>query len=396
MNIKNFLTVAVLSALFASCGGGSIQFGDNEYPVETVKTQSANMQTTYPATIRGIQDVEIRPKISGFITKVCVKEGEAVHAGQLLFQIDSETYEAAVHQAQAAVNTANAQTNTAKLTYENSKKLYANNVIGQYELQSAENSYASAKASLAQAKAALASAQENLSFCYVKSPANGVVGSLPYKVGALVSAQSAEPLTTVSDTHIMEVFFSMTEKDVLEMTKNAGGINAAIEQYPAVKLQLADGSVYGEEGRVVKMSGVLDPTTGSLSMIAHFSNPDHLLKSGGSGSIIVPRTHASAIVIPQNATVEVQNKKFVYVVTKDNKTKYTEITVDPQNDGQTYVVLSGLKHGDRIVTAGITKLTDGMDIKPITQAEYDKKIAEAQQMGEANSSASKFVDTMKK
>ena len=373
-----FVSVAAVAALLVSCGkkGGMPNFGDNEYPVVTVGTQSADMQTTYPASIKGIQDVEIRPKASGFITKICVKEGQAVGAGQLLFVIDNETYQAQVRQAQAAVNTATAQCNTAKLTYDNSQQLFDNKVIGDYELQSAKNTYESAKAGLAQAQAALASAREALSFCYVKSPAAGVVGTIPFKVGALVSASSQQPLTTVSNISTMEVFFSVTEKDMLEMTKAGGGVNAAVNAFPPLKLQLADGTIYSHEGKVVKMSGVIDAATGSVQMIAHFSNPEKLLKSGGSGSIIVPRSNTNAIVIPQSVVSEVQNKKFVYVLGANNKVKYTEITVNPQNDGLNYVVTSGLKTGDKYVTNGITKLTDGMEIKPITPEQYQKKISD--------------------
>ena len=373
-----------------------MSFGDNEYPVETVGVSSASLQTTYPATIKGIQDVEIRPKVAGFITKVCVKEGQTVGAGQLLFVIDNETYQASVRQAQAAVNTATAQCNTSKLAYENSKKLYENKVIGDFELSSAKNTYDVALAQLAQAKAGLANAKEMLDFCYVKSPASGVIGSLPYKAGAMVSASSVPALTTVSNNSTMEVYFSMTEKDVLSMSKNAGGMNTAIAQYPSVKLQLADGTIYGHEGRVVKASGVVDAATGSIQMIAHFSNPERLLKSGASGSIVVPKTDNSAIMIPMSCAMEVQDKVFVYVLGKDNKVKYTEITVDPQNDGQNYIVRSGLNTGDKYVTNGITKLNDGMEIKPITPAQYEQKIKDAEKMGEANGSASAFVNTMKK
>ena len=390
------LSVAV-AALLVSCGGkkggGMPAFGDNEYPVVTVGTQSAAMQTTYPATIKGIQDVEIRPKVSGFITRVCVREGQTVGRGQLLFVVDNETYQAQVRQAQASVNTATAQCNTAKLTYDNSQKLFENKVIGDFELQSAKNAYESAKAGLSQARAALASAREQLSFCYVKSPASGVIGSLPYKVGALVSASSMPALTTVSNINTMEVYFSMTERDILNMTKVAGGMNAAIQNMPPVKLQLADGTTYNHEGKVVKMSGVIDAGTGTVQMIAHFSNPERLLKSGGSGSIVIPRNSNAAIVIPQGVVSEVQDKKFVYVVGSDNKVHYTEITVDPQNDGMNYIVTSGLKTGDKYVTNGITKLTDGMEIKPITPEQYQKKIDDATKLG-GNNSAKGFVDAM--
>jgi membrane fusion protein (multidrug efflux system) len=348
------------------------------------------MQTTYPATIKGVQDVQISPKVQGFITQINVKEGQSVGAGQVLFVLDNATYQAQVRQSQASVNTAQAACNTAKLSYENAKKLFENKVIGDFELQSATNSYESAKASLSLAQAGLASAKEMLSFCYVKSPASGVVGTLPFKKGALVNTASV--LTTVSNNSQMEVYFSLTEKDALAMSQAEGGQKAAMGAIPNVQLQLADGSIYAHEGKVTKMSGVIDPATGSIQVIALFPNPEKLLKSGGSGSIIIPKSNSDAIIIPQACVSEVQNKKFVYTLGKDNKVKYTEIKVDPQNDGNNYIVTDGLKVGDKYVTNGITKLNDGMEIVPITPEKYQQKIDEqAKAM-----SAGDIVGAMKK
>ncbi len=371
---KMFLMASV-ALLLASCGGGGMpNFGDNEFPVVAVATQSTEMQTTYPAIINGIQDVEIRPKTTGFLTQINVTEGQTVQAGQVMFVIDNETYQAQVRQAQANVNTAQSQVNTAQLTYDNSVQLHDNHVIGDYELQTAENALNSAKAQLAQAQAVLASAREALSFCYVKSPARGVVGTLPFKKGALVSASNV--LTHVSDISQMEVYFSMTEKDMLAMSKAEGGLSGAVEQFPPLKLQLADGTIYGYDGHVASISGVIDQATGSVQLKARFPNPESLLKSGGSGTIIVPRSNEGVIVIPQSVVMEVQNKKFVYVLGEGNKVKYTEITVDPQNDGRNYIVTSGLNVGDKYVTNGITKLSDQMEIVPITPERYQQKIQE--------------------
>lgn len=394
MNKTKILLIAVLTVVLASCGGGKSggkpNFGDNEYAVRTVQGQNADLQTTYPATIKGVQDVEIRPKVSGFITKLCVKEGQQVKAGQLLFVIDNVTYAAAVRQAKAAVNAAKAQLNTARLTYNNSEKLFKNNVIGSYELQSSKNAMESAAAQLAQAEAAYISAKQNLNFCFVTSPANGVVGDLPYRVGALVSASSQQPLTTVSSNSTMQVYFSMTEKDLLDMTKTAGGISAAISSYPAVKLQLADGSIYNQPGKVATVSGVIDPTTGSVSMRADFPNPERVLKSGASGSIVVPHTATSAVVVPQDAVVEVQDKHFVYVVGKDNKVKYTPVEINSQNDGKNYIITSGLHIGDRFVVNGVSSLQDGMEIKPLTEAQYADKLKKTEELGEAQGDLGKL------
>jgi membrane fusion protein (multidrug efflux system) len=253
-------------------------------------------------------------------------------------------------------------------------------VIGDYELQSSKNKYESARAALGQAQASLMSARDQLSFCTVKSPTSGVIGSLPYKVGALVSASIADPFTTVSNGSQVDIYFSLTEKDVIEFTKQYGSLQAAISHMPALKLQLADGSVYAGQGKVTKASGIIDPVTGSTSLIASFPNPNHILKSGGSGKVLIPHTATGAIIIPQDAVVEVQDKYFVYKVGKDNKVKYSEITIDTQNDGQNYIVTSGLSKGERIVVYGVTQLSEGMEIKPISEADYAKKMKKAEEL----------------
>ena len=386
MKKNKILMFTAATLLLASCGGGGGRptFGDNEYPVLTVGTSSTQMQTTYPAIIKGVQDVQICPKVQGFITQINVKEGQTVGAGQVLFVLDNATYQAQVRQAQASVNTSEASCNTAKLNFENSQKLFENGVIGDFELKSATNSYEQAKASLSAAQASLASAKEMLSFCYVKSPAAGVVGTLPYKIGTLVNTSTV--MTTVSNNSSMEVYFSLTEKDALNMTQ------ASLGEMPSVQLRLADGTIYNHEGKVTKMSGVIDAATGSVQIIALFPNPEKLLKSGGSGAIVIPRSNSNAIVIPQGCVSEVQDKKFIYLLGEGNKVKYSEIKVDPQNDGKNYIVTEGLKVGDKFVTNGITKLSDGMEIVPITPEKYEQKIKDqAKEM-----TAGDIVGAMKK
>ncbi len=379
---------AAAAMALSSCGGSGSLGGANEFATRTVSTQSVELETSYPASIKGVQDVEIRPKVSGFITEIRVSEGQAVSRGQVLFVIDNVTYEAAVRQTEAAVNSAEAQLATSKLTYENNQKLFDNNVIGTYELQSSRNAYEAAEAALAQAKANYVSAKENLSFCYVTSPADGVVGTLPYKVGALVSSSSDEPLTTISDINTMEVYFSMTEKEMLEMVRTSGGTDVA--NFPSVRLKLADGSVYGHEGHVAAISGVIDASTGSVLVRANFPNPERLLKSGGSGSILIPHSNDAAIVVPQDAVAQVQDKHFVYIVDKDNKVKYSAISVDPNDDGVNYIVTEGLKVGDVYVVNGITSLTDGMEITPLSEAEYQKALERAAEMGKDQDDLSKL------
>ena len=379
--MKKIALWVLTAVVLTSCGSKSKQMGEasNDFAVETVQATTADLKTSYPATIKGMQDIEIRPKVSGYLVKLLVDEGSTVHKGQPLFLIDSEQYRASVKAAQAQIRVCKANIATQKLTVENKRMLFKQNIISNYDLQMAVNTLASYKAQLAAAQAQLQSAEDNLRWCTVTSPADGVVGSIPYRVGSLVSAQSAEALTTVSNISKMYVYFSMTEKQLLALTREAGGVNAAIKKMPAVSLVLSDGSTYSQNGTISTVSGVIDPSTGSVQMRATFDNAQHILRSGGTGSILVP-THANdAIIVPQSATFDVQDKKFVYVVNNDKSVATREITVLPQNDGQTYVVASGLRSGERIVVDGVNQLKNGQKINPISRAQLQANQKKEQQ-----------------
>lgn len=379
--MKKIALWVLTAVVLTSCGSKSKQMGEasNDFAVETVQTTTAYLKTSYPATIKGMQDIEIRPKVSGYLVKLLVDEGSTVRKGQPLFLIDSEQYRAAVKAAKAQVKVCKANIATQKLTVENKRMLFKQNIISSYDLQMAENTLTSYEAQLAAAQAQLQSAQDNLSWCTVTSPADGVVGSIPYRVGSLVSAQSAEALTTVSNISKMYVYFSMTEKQLLALTREAGGINAAIKKMPAVSLVLSDGSTYSQSGTISTVSGVIDSSTGSVQMRATFDNAQHVLRSGGTGSILVPTHSNDAIMVPQSATFDVQDKKFVYVVNNDKSVATREITVLPQNDGQTYVVASGLRSGERIVVDGVNQLKNGQKINPITRAQLQANQKKEQQ-----------------
>lgn len=379
--MKKIALWVLTAVVLTSCGSKSKQMGEasNDFAVETVQTTTADLKTSYPATIKGMQDIEIRPKVSGYLVKLLVDEGSTVRKGQPLFLIDSEQYRAAVKAAKAQVKVCKANIATQKLTVENKRMLFKQNIISSYDLQMAENTLTSYEAQLAAAQAQLQSAQDNLSWCTVTSPADGVVGSIPYRVGSLVSAQSAEALTTVSNISKMYVYFSMTEKQLLALTREAGGINAAIKKMPAVSLVLSDGSTYSQSGTISTVSGVIDSSTGSVQMRATFDNAQHVLRSGGTGSILVPTHSNDAIMVPQSATFDVQDKKFVYVVNNDKSVATREITVLPQNDGQTYVVASGLRSGERIVVDGVNQLKNGQKINPITRAKLQANQKKEQQ-----------------
>ncbi|MBE6317740.1 MAG: efflux RND transporter periplasmic adaptor subunit [Bacteroidales bacterium] len=378
MNVKMFrlaimsIAIIVLSVM-TSCGGGQQQqqAPAPEIATITVGTSDAELNRAYPATIKGKADIDIRPQVTGFITKVHVDEGQKVKKGQLLFTLDQVQFNAAVDQALAAVKVAETAVATAQLTANNKKSLFEKNIISEYEYKLAENALAQAEAQMAQANASLVNARKNLTYTVVTSPSNGVVGSIPNRVGALASPSMAQPLTTVSDNDQVYAYFSLTEKDILGMTNNGSiSLDQAIATMPNVNLRLADGNMYGLTGKIATISGVIDQGTGSASVRALFSNPSGMLRSGSTGTILIPYVENNVIIIPQKATFEIQDKKYVYTVNDSSKTVTTPIEVFNINDGQEYIVTSGLKAGDKIVVEGVgTTVKDGMAIKPIDKSQ---------------------------
>lgn len=365
-------------ALLSSCNESKQSTGKvPEFAVISVATTTANLTNSYPATIKGKQDVEIRPMVSGFITQLHVDEGSVVHKGQVLFTIDPVQYQATVNSAQAAVATAKAAVNTQELTVNNKRELNKKNIISNYDLQMAENQLAQVKAQLAQAEAQLTNAKNNLSYTQVTSPSNGVVGSIPYRIGSLVSPSVAKPLTTVADISEMYAYFSMTERELLAQIRQGGSIREILQQMPDVQLQLIDGTLYPDSGRVETISGVIDQTTGSVTMRALFPNPNNILRSGSTGQVVFHNPLQNVIMIPQSATIEIQDKKFVFVVQSDNTLKNTEIKVFTLDDGKYYYVTSGLKAGDKIVLEGVQNLKDGQTISPITPADKEAAYQQA-------------------
>lgn len=353
-----------------------------EIAVMTLQQGNSDLSHSYAATIKGRTDIDIRPQVSGFITKVHVDEGQAVKKGQPLFTLDQVQYQAAVDQAVAQLASAKTAVETARLTAQNKQRLFDKNIISEYENQLAKNQLAQAEAQLRTAEAAVVNARKNLSYTVVTAPSDGFVGVIPNREGSLASPSMAQPLTTVSDNSDVYAYFSINEKDLLEMTDNGSkSIAQAIAGMPAVQLRLSDGSIYPETGNVATVSGVIDQSTGAANVRARFKNTNGMLRSGSTGQIIVPVAKEGVIVIPQKATYEIQNLRFVYVVNDSNKTVSTPITVDALNDGKNFVVTSGLQPGQRIVVEGVgNKVKPDMQIKPVDAAELAaKQAAMAQQ-----------------
>jgi membrane fusion protein (multidrug efflux system) len=358
---QNILIIACIGVLMAGCKRQQMIPTDNSYPMMTVKLSDKTLQTSYSATIKGLQDVDIYPQVSGKITQICINEGASVRKGQILFVIDQVPYRAALATARANVESASAGVANAQLTLNSKKKLFAQKVVSSFDLQQAQISLRSQNATLAQAKAEYVKALNDLSYTEVKSPVNGVAGMISYRVGALASANMTSPLVSVSDDHVMHVYFSLTENQVLEINREFRN-DSKTAKLPVVQLSLSDGSKYDIKGRIDAISGLVDKSTGSVSVRASFANPGHLLRSGNTGNVILPTTRRNCIVIPQSATYELQDKIFVYKVEK-GKTKSTNVTVFPINDGKEYIVDNGLKQGDVIISDGAGLLQDGVEVK---------------------------------
>ena len=365
MRYKIISLILLSATAFCSCRENVktvSQKGDAYYPVTEIQYSDITLSTAYSAAISGVQTVEIRPQVSGMITDILIEEGESVRKGQVLFIIDQTPYKAAYEIAVASMKSAEAALSTARLIYESNKDLFEQDVVSEFDLMTAKNDLIDAEARLALCKAEEVNASNNLSYTEVRSPVNGVASMIPYRVGALVSSSIVQPLVTVSDDSRVFAYFSMAENQMLDMVQQYGSLDNAIRQMPEVELVMSNGQVYEHKGKINAISGTISESTGSVSIRAVFSNRNHLLRNGGSGSIIIPSEHKNCIVIPKTATYELQDRIFVYRVI-NGKASSTEIKVSPQNNGKEYIVTSGLSLGDIIISEGAGLIKEGTAIK---------------------------------
>ena len=368
-SLKTLLLALPASLLIFSCGSkGNTQSPATipVYKVLTLQPRSATLNATYPASIQGLQNIEIRPKVDGFVEGIYVDEGTLVKKGQLLFKIKAPQYEQDVRTAEAGIQTAQADVNTANLQVNKVKPLVEKDIISHYELESAQNTLQTKQAALAQAKATLANAKINLGYTTITSPVDGVIGSLPYKLGSLVTSTTTDPLTTVYNTATVYAYFAMNEKELLDFSRDSTGtsIKSKLNNMPKVSLILSDGTVYEHAGKVETVNGLINTNTGSANFRAAFLNPKGVLRSGGSATIRIPNVVKSAILVPQSITYELQDKRFVYVVDAQNKIKNVAITTMENTPGQFYIVTGGIKSGDKVIAESVNNLKDGTEIKP--------------------------------
>ncbi|WP_089897604.1 efflux RND transporter periplasmic adaptor subunit [Chitinophaga arvensicola] len=336
------------------------------YPVITLKPQNAVINADYPATIMGIQNIEIRPKIDGYVDAIYIDEGATVKKGQLLFRISAPQYEQNVNTAAANIKIAVADVNSAQMQVNKVKPLVEKDIVSAYELEAAAYTLQSKQAALAQAQAAYNNAKTNLSYTTIYSPADGVVGILPYKIGSLVSSTTANPLTTVSNITQIYAYFSINERQGLDffLASKGATMQDKLATLPPVTLVLANGITLPRQGRVETASGLINPSTGALNMRATFSNPDGLVRSGSSAIVRIPQPIDTALLVPQKATFQIQGKLFVYVMDSDNKVKSVDIGSNASAAGQSFVVQHGVKAGDKIVVDGISNLREDQLITP--------------------------------
>ena len=353
---KAFVSVGAcfcaLLGMLTACTQPAPTSQESGYKTMTVKKENRLLTNSYSAVVKGRQSVEIRPQVSGTITEICVKEGAKVHKGQVLFVIDQVPYKAALQTALANVKSAEAAVATARLTSDSKEELYKERVVSDFDRQTAQNSLLEAEASLAQAKANETNARNDLSYTVVRSPVDGVAGMSSYRVGALVNSSITTPLLTVSDDEEVYVYFSTTENQMLSLLRQYGSVDKALAGMPKVSLQLSDGVKYAHEGVIDAISGTIDTGTGAVSLRAVFPNPEGMLRNGSTATLVLPYTKENALVVPQEATFEIQDKVYVYKVNESGKAESAQVTVFPLNNGQEYIVESGLQEGEVIVAEG--------------------------------------------
>lgn len=390
MNLKQKLFIQIFIIVALSCQLFSCNSGDakdtsvnnappseiKDYKVLTLNPRKAKVNIDFPATIQGQQIIEIRPKIDGYIDAIYVQEGAAVKKGQLLFRISNPQYEQEIITATASIKSAEADVDASKMQIAKVKPLVEKEIISKYELESAQYTLKSKEAALAQAKAALINAQTNAGYTILRSPANGVIGMIPYKVGALVNSTNTDPLTTLSNIGKVYAYYSLSEKQLLQYFNSTRGstIHEKINNMQPATLLLADGSVYPEKGKIEMASGMISTETGTATFKAIYENPLGIIRSGASATVRIPTDMDSALVIPQSATYELQDKRLVYILGKDNKISSIAITAIPSDNGQYFIITSGLKPGDIVVLEGLIGLRDNTQIIP-KQANVDSVYA---------------------
>ena len=369
------IALAALSLLLLnSCSQAPVTAATNVPPpsfdVGEINNSSITTYQDYPASIEGTVNVEVRPQVSGALAKVFVDEGALVKAGQPLFKINDQPYRAQLNNALASLHAAEAAIINSQLDIDKLTPLVQNKVVSDYQLKAARAAYQVGKANIEQAKANVSTAQINMGYTLIKAPVSGYIGRLLKKQGSLVSPQDADALTQLSDVHDVHVYFSLGEKDFVNFKEQYAGTTIAdkLKHLPSVDLLLSDNSAYARKGKIDMIDGQFDKSTGAITVRATFPNPQGLLRSGNTGKVRLSLPHNNALVVPIAATVEMQDKVFVFAVADSNKVKKVPINIVGKS-GTGYIVNNGVKAGDLIVLSGMDLLKEGQVITPNKAAE---------------------------
>jgi membrane fusion protein (multidrug efflux system) len=334
-------------------------------PVATVRSGNQSTYQEYPASVEGTVNVEVRPQVSGALDKVFFDEGAFVNSGQPIFKINDQPYRAALNSALASLHAAQAAQGNAQLEVDKLTPLVANKVVSDYQLKTAKAAFQIAKANIESAKANVSTANINLAYTLIKAPVSGYIGRLLKKQGSLVTPQDVDALTQLSDVHDVHVYFSLGEKDFVTFKEQYNGVSLKdkLKHLPPVSLLLADGSLYAKTGKIDVIDGQFNKTTGAITVRATFANPQGLLRSGNTGKVRLSLQHMDATIVPESATIEMQDKVFVFALADSNKVKKVPITIVGKS-GSNYLVKDGIKAGDQIVLSGIDHLQEGTVIHP--------------------------------
>ena len=367
--MKRIILGLITVTLLYSCSPKPQAGGAPPAPSLPVATIAAGTDTTYqeyPASIEGTVNVEIRPQVSGSLDKVFVDEGAFVSEGQPIFKINDLPYRAALNNALASMHAAEASVANAQLEIDKLTPLVKNKVVSDYQLKSARAAYDVAKANVEQTKANVSTAQINLGYTTIKAPVSGYIGRLLKKQGSLVAPTDVDALTLLSDVHNVHVYFALGEKDFVGFKEQYKGetLKDKLKQLPPITLLLADGTQFNKSGSIDMIDGQFDKNTGAITLRASFPNAQGLLRSGNTGKVRLSLIHHDALLVPESATIEMQDKVFVFALADSNKVKKQPIGIVGKT-GDNYIVTDGIKAGDQIVLSGIDHLQEGEVIQPV-------------------------------
>lgn len=376
---SSFIISAAL--ILSSCGKGDNNQAYNqqppELPIGVVTQQDVTIPREYATSIEGVSTVEIRPQVSGYLSRIFVDEGDYVRAGQVLFKIEDRIFQEQLRSAQATLVSASASLATANIELNRKKELAKNNMVSSIQVKEAETAYNSARGSVSQAQAAIESAKINLNFAAIKAPVSGYIGRFKYRIGSLLSPTNADPITILSDIHQVYAYFSLSENDFVNFQNQHPGntIEEKLKNTPAVNLILSNGEQYETSGRINAVEGQFNKTTGAITMRAVFDNSKSTLRSGNTGKIVLEQKYPNATLLPVASTMMIQDKVYVFSLDKQNKAIQIPVEVAGKT-GTNYIVTNGLKAGDRYIVTGFERLQPGTPVVPQKEQKKDQKKAQ--------------------